>query len=273
MTLETWGAWKPPCWKLARHGGPPRWLLEDTGSGDQCPHPGSSGIRPGSMRMKKAAGHDISVGGPDLAGQAMVSGLVDEMHVFVTPVTVGGGTPALPAHFHSNFELLGVDPLRGWGRPPSLPHQQLTALPRRRPGRGQLLKGLADPRQPGSDGVEHRFPGSQLGRHVGPPVQAGEAGGQGGGGRGQVVGADGSDPGARRRRPRPACYRPRRGSTPGGSAREPTAADRFDRRPRHGHPDGHFVGHDPEGAVDADPVVAGEQQEHPHRPRYARCWR
>ncbi len=61
------------------------------------------------LRMKKAAGHDISVGGPDLAGQAMVSGLVDEMHVFVTPVTVGGGTPALPAHFHSNFELLGVD--------------------------------------------------------------------------------------------------------------------------------------------------------------------
>jgi dihydrofolate reductase len=65
---------------------------------------------PGAVvRMKETSGHDISVGGPDLAGQAIAAGLVDEMHLFLTPVTVGGGTAALPAHFDSKPELLGVD--------------------------------------------------------------------------------------------------------------------------------------------------------------------
>ncbi|MCU1659060.1 MAG: bifunctional deaminase-reductase domain protein [Pseudonocardiales bacterium] len=61
------------------------------------------------LRMKATAGHDISVGGADLASQAMAAGLVDEMHLFLTPVTVGGGTPALPEHRHYNLELLRVD--------------------------------------------------------------------------------------------------------------------------------------------------------------------
>jgi len=61
------------------------------------------------LRMKEKAEHDISVGGPDLASQAMTAGLVSEIHLFVTPVTVGGGTAALPGHFHSNLELLRVD--------------------------------------------------------------------------------------------------------------------------------------------------------------------
>jgi dihydrofolate reductase len=39
----------------------------------------------------------------------MAAGLVDEMHLFVTPIMVGGGTPALPGHFRSNPELLRVD--------------------------------------------------------------------------------------------------------------------------------------------------------------------
>jgi dihydrofolate reductase len=39
--------------------------------------------------MKETTGHDISVGGTDLASQAMAAGLVDEMHLFLTPVTVG----------------------------------------------------------------------------------------------------------------------------------------------------------------------------------------
>ena len=47
-------------------------------------------------RMKDAAGPDMSVGGSDLAGQAMAAGLVDEVHLFVTPSTVGVGTRALP---------------------------------------------------------------------------------------------------------------------------------------------------------------------------------
>jgi dihydrofolate reductase len=61
------------------------------------------------LRMKGTEGQDMSVGGPDLAGQAMAAGLVDEVHLFLTPVTVGGGTPALPDHFRSELELLHVD--------------------------------------------------------------------------------------------------------------------------------------------------------------------
>ena len=65
------------------------------------------------LQMKETAGHDMSVGGSDLASQAMGAGLVDEIHLFLTPVTVGGGTPALPDHFRSNLELLDVDRFAG----------------------------------------------------------------------------------------------------------------------------------------------------------------
>jgi riboflavin biosynthesis pyrimidine reductase len=61
------------------------------------------------QRIKETSGHDISIGGPNLAGQAIAAGLVDEMHLFLTPVAVGGGTAALPAHFDCKPELLGVD--------------------------------------------------------------------------------------------------------------------------------------------------------------------
>ena len=61
------------------------------------------------QQMKKTAGNDISIGGPSLAHQAMAAGLIDEMHLFLTPVTVGGGTAALPDRFYSNFELLRVN--------------------------------------------------------------------------------------------------------------------------------------------------------------------
>ena len=64
-------------------------------------------------RMQDEAGHDLSVGGPDLAGQALTAGLVDEVHLFVTPVTVGGGTRALPERFRSELELLSVDRFTG----------------------------------------------------------------------------------------------------------------------------------------------------------------
>lgn len=60
-------------------------------------------------RMKQTAEHDLSVGGANLAGQAMAAGLVDEIHLFVTPVTVGGGTRALPDRFRSRLELVDVD--------------------------------------------------------------------------------------------------------------------------------------------------------------------
>jgi len=57
-------------------------------------------------RMKAAAGRDISVGGPDLAAQAIEAGLVDECHLFVAPIVVGGGKRSLPDHVRLKLELL-----------------------------------------------------------------------------------------------------------------------------------------------------------------------
>jgi dihydrofolate reductase len=59
-------------------------------------------------QMKATVGHDISVGGPGLAAQAIKAGLVDEYHLFVTPVIVGGGNPALPDSARVNLELVGA---------------------------------------------------------------------------------------------------------------------------------------------------------------------
>jgi dihydrofolate reductase len=57
-------------------------------------------------RMKASAARDISVGGPDLAGQAIAAGLVDECHLFLVPALVGGGTRALPEGVRLGLELL-----------------------------------------------------------------------------------------------------------------------------------------------------------------------
>jgi dihydrofolate reductase len=47
-------------------------------------------------RLKATAERDISVGGPELAAQAIEAGLVDEYHLFVVPVLVAGGKRWLP---------------------------------------------------------------------------------------------------------------------------------------------------------------------------------
>lgn len=52
------------------------------------------------------ADRDVSVGGPGLAGQAMAAGLVDEVHLFLCPVIVGGGTHALPDGLRMDLRLL-----------------------------------------------------------------------------------------------------------------------------------------------------------------------
>jgi dihydrofolate reductase len=57
-------------------------------------------------RMKASAERDLSVGGPDLAGQAIKAGLVDELHLFITPIIVGGGTAWLPDGARVKLELL-----------------------------------------------------------------------------------------------------------------------------------------------------------------------
>jgi dihydrofolate reductase len=65
-------------------------------------------FEPDAVRQIKAsADRDVSVGGPHLAAQAIRAGLVDECHLFVTPVIVGGGTQALPDHARVDLELLG----------------------------------------------------------------------------------------------------------------------------------------------------------------------
>ena len=56
--------------------------------------------------LKATADRDISVGGPDLAAQAIEAGLVDELHLFLAPVVVGGGKPSLPDKVRLELELL-----------------------------------------------------------------------------------------------------------------------------------------------------------------------
>jgi dihydrofolate reductase len=56
-------------------------------------------------QMKAHAGREISVGGPDLAAQALKAGLVDEIHLFLTPIIVGGGTRSLPDDVRVKLEL------------------------------------------------------------------------------------------------------------------------------------------------------------------------
>jgi dihydrofolate reductase len=56
--------------------------------------------------MKEDADRDISVSGPGLAQHAFRAGLVDEVHVVVFPVSVGGGKPALPQGARVNLDLL-----------------------------------------------------------------------------------------------------------------------------------------------------------------------
>jgi dihydrofolate reductase len=57
-------------------------------------------------RMKASAERDISVGGPELAAQAIRAGLVDECRLLLTPIVVGGGNPVLPDNVRVKLELL-----------------------------------------------------------------------------------------------------------------------------------------------------------------------
>ncbi len=62
---------------------------------------------PGMIRqLKSATGQDMTVGGADLAGQAIKAGLVDELQLILVPVIVGGGKRALPSGVRSDLELL-----------------------------------------------------------------------------------------------------------------------------------------------------------------------
>jgi dihydrofolate reductase len=62
---------------------------------------------PASVRdMKASASSDLTIGGPHLAAQALKAGLVDECHLLIHPVLMGGGKPALPSDTRADLELL-----------------------------------------------------------------------------------------------------------------------------------------------------------------------
>jgi dihydrofolate reductase len=62
---------------------------------------------PEAIRQLKATGeHDILIGGPELAAHAFRAGLIDECHLFVIPILIGGGKSALPDNVRLELELL-----------------------------------------------------------------------------------------------------------------------------------------------------------------------
>jgi dihydrofolate reductase len=56
--------------------------------------------------LKRSSTADISIGGGDLAGQALRAGLVDELHFFLCPILIGAGKRTLPDNVHAQLELL-----------------------------------------------------------------------------------------------------------------------------------------------------------------------
>ena len=59
-----------------------------------------------ARRMKASAARDLSIGGPELAAQAIKASLVDEVHLLLTPVIVGGGKRSLPDGARVKLELM-----------------------------------------------------------------------------------------------------------------------------------------------------------------------
>ena len=57
-------------------------------------------------RLKESSGADITITGPELAGQAMSAGLIDECHLLLNPIVLGGGKRALPENLRMRLDLL-----------------------------------------------------------------------------------------------------------------------------------------------------------------------
>ena len=56
--------------------------------------------------LADAASADVTIGGAQLAGQALAAGIVDELQLYAQPVIVGGGKPWLPTGVAIGLELL-----------------------------------------------------------------------------------------------------------------------------------------------------------------------
>ncbi|HEY1687564.1 MAG TPA: dihydrofolate reductase family protein [Solirubrobacteraceae bacterium] len=64
-------------------------------------------FNPDAVRqLKLSSTADITIGGGELAGQALAAGLVDECHLFLCPVVIGGGKRILPENVCAQLELL-----------------------------------------------------------------------------------------------------------------------------------------------------------------------
>ena len=65
--------------------------------------------------LKTQLPRDVLVGGPELAGHAIRDGLVDEYHLLVIPVMLGGGIQVLPSNVSQKLELLDERRVgKGW---------------------------------------------------------------------------------------------------------------------------------------------------------------
>jgi dihydrofolate reductase len=102
-------------WVLRHEGGRwpyqlPAWVLTTRGlpEADGDLRFAQGDIRPVHEEMTAAAGgKDLwIVGGGDVAGQFADAGLLDEIVVYVAPVTLGGGAPLLPRELDLQLEEL-----------------------------------------------------------------------------------------------------------------------------------------------------------------------
>jgi dihydrofolate reductase len=64
-------------------------------------------------RLKQSSSRDITVGGAELAGEAIAAGLVDECHLYLVPVLLGGGKRAMPDNVRAQLELLAERRFQG----------------------------------------------------------------------------------------------------------------------------------------------------------------
>ena len=72
-------------------------------------------------QMKATTERDISVGGPELAGQALAAGLVDECHLFLAPRAAGRRHPGAAGRRAAAAGAAGRAPVRKRRRAPALP--------------------------------------------------------------------------------------------------------------------------------------------------------
>jgi dihydrofolate reductase len=56
-------------------------------------------------RLKATSERDLLVGGPNLAAALFAAKLIDDLHTFVAPISVGGGKPWLPSDLRIPLEL------------------------------------------------------------------------------------------------------------------------------------------------------------------------